>query len=191
MIAARPFASLVLAIAIAGVGRSYAQASPVTRSAAVARRLLSKAVALSAQALAAVPMADTVASADSIRVLYFVANGARPVRFRNDPGQFHFQVWGPDGERLLPQRERELPTYGATVDLTIPGDGIVGRVVNLECYRSGLAPTGTSACLWGFNLARVGSYRIVVSYDWLPPPGAQDTHRPILSDTILVYRSPR
>lgn len=141
--------------------------------------------------LTAVPVADSISARDSVRVLYFLKNNGTAIRLRNNPGLFHVQVWGPGGGPLALRNEHELPALGGLTDVTLPHDGILGRIINLECYTLGFAPKPTGTCLWSYDLHRPGEYRIVVTYDPIPPPGADSLPLAHASDTVLVYRAAR
>lgn len=142
-------------------------------------------------ALSVYAVRDTVRSTDPVEVGVLVRNSGAPLRFRNDPQFFHFEVVGPDGR---PARrsdgQLEPASLGDVAELTLPRGGIVGQVTNLRCAAAPFeTERGPAGCLWGYTLSESGPYKVVVSYSAPPAPAGPSARRQphLKSDTLTLF----
>lgn len=89
------------------------------------------------QALVVIPVRDSVAATDCVRVLYLLKNSGARQEIRNDPRFYYVELWGPDGEAIQADRSRDHPVLGSYSDLVLQRHGFVGRTIDLQCYTLG------------------------------------------------------
>lgn len=142
------------------------------------------------------PVEDTVRDRGEVQIVYLFFNRGVPVDVAVNDHVLGFQVLGPDG-RVLPRlsdsplAETNLPVRR----LAIGSSSFAGGVVNLACASRLDAPAATrpaGSCLWRYEFADDGIYKVIGHYAPLAPPDDSGGHTPRLrSDTATIVIGPR
>lgn len=109
---------------------------------------------------------DTVVAGEPVHVALLVRNAGSPVRFRNDPDLFSFDIRGPRGQTVERQREVTVDwNLGSDPAVVLPKGGVVGLLLNLRCAPQPFARDSVDAgCLFRYSLDAPGDYAIVARY---------------------------
>jgi hypothetical protein len=139
------------------------------------------------------PVADSVQLGSSVRFMYLIANGGRSERaVYHDPGFVFYEVMGPRGDTLRPQRWGEPGELGDVPRLILPAGGVVGRVVDLTCVPIGMDAAGrdrAGQCEAGFEFRDRGRYSVRVRFvAYKPSAGAAPApSATLLSEAVAIH----
>jgi hypothetical protein len=140
--------------------------------------------------------ADTLRSADSLRVIVVIRNGGTYRQLADDGYAFTYDVVTAEGS---PVKSEPLPEFfGMRNSFSLGRGEFTGFTEHLGCVRSANVARKDleDTCWWDFRLPRPGAYRIVAHYRTTPSPGIP---RPVsgsdyiflTSDTVRIEFRPR